>query len=62
MNSVEGKSILITGGGSGIGLDAARYFADRGAKVTVCGRRAEKISAAQNLIGEACVGVVADVK
>ena len=61
MNSVEGKSILITGGGSGIGLDAARYFADRGAKVTVCGRRAEKISAAQNLIGEACAGVVADV-
>ena len=61
MKSVEGRSILITGGGSGIGLDAARYFADRGAKVTVCGRRADRISAAQNLIGEACVGVVADV-
>ncbi len=61
MDSIEGRSILITGGGSGIGLDSARYFAERGAKVTICGRREEKISAAQNLIGAACLGVVADI-
>ena len=46
MKSLEGMSILITGGGSGIGLGTAQYCVDRGAKVTICGRRADKIEAA----------------
>jgi 3-oxoacyl-[acyl-carrier protein] reductase len=54
-------SILITGGGSGIGLGAARYFADRGARVTICGRRKDKINEAAESIGSACVGVAGDI-
>ena len=37
MKKIEGMSILITGGGSGIGAGAARYFSELGAKVTICG-------------------------
>ena len=45
MKSLEGMSILVTGGGSGIGLGTARYCIERGARVTICGRREDKIQA-----------------
>ncbi|RME68119.1 MAG: SDR family oxidoreductase [Alphaproteobacteria bacterium] len=61
MKANEGLSVLVTGGGSGIGEATARYFAERGGKVTICGRRAEKIKAAAASIGGNCHGVVADV-
>lgn len=38
-----GKRVLITGGGSGVGADMARSFADAGAQVVVTGRRAEPL-------------------
>ena len=34
MSTLQGKSILITGGGTGIGAGCAAYFAARGARVT----------------------------
>jgi len=58
---VEGMSILITGGGSGIGAGAARYFAARGAKVTIAGRRPSKLEAVRRDIGPSCLAVTADV-
>ena len=40
---IEGKVVLITGGGTGIGAEAARLLAMRGAKVAVAARRQEKL-------------------
>ena len=62
MRSLEGMSILVTGGGSGIGLGAARYCVERGARVTICGRREDKIEAAATALGDSCRGVAADIK
>jgi NAD(P)-dependent dehydrogenase (short-subunit alcohol dehydrogenase family) len=37
--SIEGKRVLITGGGTGVGADLARGFAAAGAEVVIAGRR-----------------------
>jgi len=39
LHSLKGKSALITGGTSGIGLAVARNFVENGASVTITGRR-----------------------
>jgi len=44
--ALEGKSALVTGGGSGIGLACARYLLRDGATVTIAGRSEEKLSQA----------------
>jgi len=61
MTSVQGLSVIITGGGSGLGRGAALHLAQRGAKVTISGRRPEKIEAVQAEIGASCRAVVGDV-
>jgi len=50
--------VLITGGGSGIGLTTARELAFLGASVAICGRKPEKIDAGREEI--AADGVPAD--
>lgn len=61
MREINNISILITGGGSGIGAGTAEHFCKRGAKVTICGRRQNKIDAVARELGPNCLAVTADV-
>jgi len=61
MRAIKDMSVLVTGGGSGIGEGTARHFAAAGAKVTISGRRPEKISEVAKSIGPLCRAVVGDV-
>jgi NAD(P)-dependent dehydrogenase (short-subunit alcohol dehydrogenase family) len=56
----EGKTVIVTGGNSGIGQATAVAFAAAGAKVIVTGRRKEAVDSTAKL-HEGIVGVVADV-
>jgi len=42
----QGKTVFVTGGGSGINLAVARHFAALGANLAICGRTQEKLDAA----------------
>jgi NAD(P)-dependent dehydrogenase (short-subunit alcohol dehydrogenase family) len=48
---LEGKTAIVTGGGTGIGAATARRFAAEGARVVVTGRRAEPIEAVASETG-----------
>jgi NAD(P)-dependent dehydrogenase (short-subunit alcohol dehydrogenase family) len=61
IHSLDGASILITGGGSGLGAGMARHFAGLGARVTIAGRRADKVQAVAADIGPLARAVVGDV-
>jgi NAD(P)-dependent dehydrogenase (short-subunit alcohol dehydrogenase family) len=61
MRPVEGMSVLVTGGGSGIGEGIARHLCGLGARVTISGRRPGKVHAVAASIGDACRAVVGDV-
>lgn len=61
MREIKDMSVLVTGGGSGIGEGVARLFASRGAKVTITGRRRDKVEAVARDIGPACRAVAGDV-
>ena len=61
---LEGKITIITGGAAGIGLATARKFAQEGAVVVVCDRKAEAVQAAvQELAvqGHKALGYTVDV-
>jgi 3-oxoacyl-[acyl-carrier protein] reductase len=51
--------VLVTGGSSGIGRATAQYLTAAGARVAICGRRADALDAAAKAAG--AVPIVADV-
>lgn len=61
MAQLAGKTAMITGGSSGIGLAIARRFAAEGARVIVSGRRAEMLDEAVREIGAGAIGLAGDV-
>ena len=57
---LEGKIAVVTGGSAGIGLGAAKRFADEGAKVFVTGRNQATLDKAVAAIGHGAIGIRAD--
>lgn len=62
MGSLEGKTAVITGGNSGIGLSIAQLFVDEGASVVVSGRNETTLASAGQQLGGASTTVKADVR
>ena len=55
---IDGKTAVITGGGSGLGLGIARVFIAAGAKVVIIGRNEDKLKTSQQELGDkACYRV-----
>lgn len=61
MSKLEGKTALVTGGSSGIGLAIARRFAAEGAKVFITGRNQDKLATALAEIGASAEAIQGDV-
>jgi NAD(P)-dependent dehydrogenase (short-subunit alcohol dehydrogenase family) len=61
MGELNGKTALVTGGNSGIGLATAQRLAAEGAHVILTGRNQETIDAAVATIGDGATGIRADV-
>jgi NAD(P)-dependent dehydrogenase (short-subunit alcohol dehydrogenase family) len=58
---LAGKTALITGGNSGIGLATAKQFVNEGAYVYISGRRDTELAAAVKEIGKNVTGIQGDV-
>lgn len=61
----EQRTVLVTGGGSGINLGIAKCYASLGANVAICGRTEEKLDQAKSeleALGAKTHAIVADVR
>lgn len=59
--TLTGKTALVTGGSSGIGLATARMLKENGARVAISGRSREKLDAAVAELGKDVLAIQADV-
>ncbi|WP_102944293.1 SDR family oxidoreductase [Stenotrophomonas sp. VV52] len=60
MNRFNNKTVLVTGGSSGIGLAAAHAFIAEGARVVITGRDAAALEQARAALGANTIAVVND--
>ena len=57
---LNGKSLVVIGGTTGLGLSAARAFVKCGARVIIVGRNPQNVKAAQRKLGKAAKSLAAD--
>jgi NAD(P)-dependent dehydrogenase (short-subunit alcohol dehydrogenase family) len=60
--TLKGKTALITGGSSGIGLASAQAFIAHGARVAITGRDADRLARAGALLGPNALTIQSDVR
>ena len=58
---LKGKSAIITGGGSGIGLACTKLFSNEGAHVAIFGRRQDRLNATAKEVGSQVLTVTGDL-
>ena len=58
---LKDKVVVVTGGGSGIGLATALEFAREGAKVAICGRNSQKLEEAKAVFAQEGLTVFAGI-
>ena len=65
-DALKGKTIVVTGGGSGLGKAMTKYFLELGAKVAITSRDLEKLrNTAEELekeTGGECLAISCDVR
>ena len=62
MNKLTGKTALITGGTTGIGLATAKLFQSEGATVVITGQNLERLENAAAELGEGVLPIRSDVR